>query len=98
MNACFVVNCFLMMIVLQSTTSQSPIHNSPSYKHKGSAAYVGSDRAVFDVPLVGAVMGMGAGVLWKGFETWSQISWRNQFLVALDWGRTKIFGRDISRV
>lgn len=69
-----------------------------SYKHKGSAAYVGSDRAVFDVPLLGAIMGTGAGVLWKGFETWSQISWRNQFLVALDWGRTKIFGRDISRV
>ncbi len=75
-----------------------PQHQTHSYKHKGSAAYVGSDRAVFDVPVMGAIMGTGAGVLWKGFETWSQISWRNQFLVALDWGRTKIFGRDISRV
>lgn len=68
------------------------------YSHKGSLAYVGSDRAVMDVPNVGPITGTAAGLLWKGFETWSQISWRNQFLVALDWGRTKVFGRDISRV
>ncbi len=36
--------------------------------------------------------------MWKGFETYSQISFRNIFLVSLDWIRTKIFGRDISRV
>ena len=39
-----------------------------------------------------------AGLLWRGFETYSQISFRNQSLVALDWVRTKLFGRDISRV
>jgi NADH dehydrogenase FAD-containing subunit len=39
-----------------------------------------------------------AGLMWKGFETYSQISFRNIFLVSLDWIRTKIFGRDISRV
>lgn len=39
-----------------------------------------------------------AGLLWKGFETYSQVSLRNIFLVGLDWVRTKLFGRDISRV
>jgi NADH:ubiquinone reductase (non-electrogenic) len=38
------------------------------------------------------------GVLWKGFETYSQISLRNILLVSSDWVRTKLFGRDISRV
>ena len=68
------------------------------YFHKGSLAYVGSDRAVMDVPVVGPIMGLFAGLAWRGFETWSQISLRNQILVANDWARTKVFGRDTSRV
>ena len=31
-----------------------------------------------DVPTVGPIMGLGAGLVWRGFETWSQISFRNQ--------------------
>lgn len=68
------------------------------YSHKGALAYVGSDRAVMDVPGAGALYGLGAGVAWKGFETLSQFSWRNRALVSIDWVRTKVFGRDISRV
>ena len=68
------------------------------YVHKGSLAYVGSDRAVMDVPVIGPVMGYFAGLAWRGFETFSQISFRNQVLVATDWARSKIFGRDTSRV
>lgn len=107
-----------------------------------------------DVPNVGPLMGLTAGLVWRGFETWSQISFRNQvrrqaglcllvcvhlgvmrlpggleavrlpchlavhfletrnlrhtllttprctlqILVATDWVRTKLFGRDTSRV
>lgn len=80
------------------TTVIKPEQPMFKYSHKGSAAYVGSDKAVFDVPQVGPLMGSGAGVLWKGFETYSQFSFRNQCLVASDWVRTKIFGRDLSRV
>lgn len=47
---------------------------------------------------VGPIFGFAAGVAWKSFETMSQISFRNQCLVMTDWLRTKIFGRDISRV
>ncbi|GLC74175.1 tubulin alpha 1 [Pleodorina starrii] len=68
------------------------------YFHKGSAAYVGSDKAVFDLPRLGPLTGTGAGFVWKSYETMSQFSFRNQCLVAADWVRTKIFGRDISRV
>lgn len=68
------------------------------YHHKGSLAYVGRDRAVMDVPIIGPLWGSGPGVVWKGFETFSQISHRNQLLVFIDWLRTKLFGRDISRV
>jgi hypothetical protein len=68
------------------------------YKHKGALAYVGRDRAVMDVPVVGPLWGVGAGIVWKGFETYSQFSWRNKALVSIDWLRTKVFGRDISRV
>ncbi|KAK9830323.1 hypothetical protein WJX72_011009 [[Myrmecia] bisecta] len=77
-----------------------PVHTSQKpfkYGHKGAFAYVGGDKAVMDSPL-GKVTGLGAGVLWRGFETYSQFSFRNVVLVSLDWARTKIFGRDISRV
>jgi len=67
------------------------------YNHKGSLAYIGGDEAVMDVPVVGALTGRAAGLGWKGFETLSQISPRSQALVATDWLRSKIFGRDISR-
>ena len=39
--------------------------------------------------------GLGAGVLWRGFETYRQISFRNQCLVVGDFIKTKIFGRDV---
>lgn len=31
-----------------------------------------------DVPKVGPLMGLAAGLVWRGFETWSQISFRNR--------------------
>lgn len=52
---------------------------------QGSAAYVGSDNAVFDVPIIGPLYGWYAGLLWKSFETYSQISFRNRCLVFTDW-------------
>ena len=67
------------------------------YGHKGSLAYIGGDKAVMDVPNLGPIKGLAAGLLWRGFETYSQFSIRNILLVSMDWVRTKIFGRDISR-
>lgn len=76
----------------------APSHPPYKYRHKGSLAYVGRDRAVMDIPVIGPIFGLGAGVLWRSYETISQISPRNFVLVSTDWVRTKVFGRDISRV
>ena len=69
-----------------------------SYKHKGSLAYIGSDSAVADIPGVSVLKGILAGLVWKSFETVSQVSLRNQVLVFGDMLRSKVFGRDLSRV
>jgi len=47
---------------------------------------------------IGPLTGRAAGLMWKSYESISQFSIRNICLVSLDWLRTKIFGRDISRV
>jgi len=44
------------------------------YFHKGSLAYVGGDQAVMDIPKVGPILGKEAGVMWKGYETFAQVS------------------------
>ena len=51
-------------------------------------------KAIFFAEMVQSA-GLGAGVLWRGFETYRQISFRNQCLVVSDWIKTKIFGRDV---
>ena len=68
------------------------------YVHKGSLAYIGKDAAVADIPGFTIVKGIAAGLIWKSFETISQVSPRNVLIVAADMVRTKIFGRDISRI
>ena len=68
------------------------------YVHKGSLAYIGKDAAVADIPGFAIVKGIAAGLIWKSFETISQVSPRNVLLVGADMVRTKVFGRDISRI
>ena len=69
-----------------------------NYEHKGSLAYIGKDSAVADIPGFAILKGLAAGLVWKSFETVSQVSVNNVFKVAADILRTKIFGRDISRL
>merc|ERR1712100_638397 len=69
-----------------------------NYEHKGSLAYIGKDSAVADIPGFAILKGLAAGLVWKSFETVSQVSLNNVFKVAADILRTKIFGRDISRL
>ncbi|KAL3151414.1 tubulin alpha 1 [Trebouxia sp. C0009 RCD-2024] len=65
------------------------------YSHGGDLAYVGSDKAVMQIPNFGLLRGSGAFLLWRGYETFRQISFRNKCLVAFDSLRSKVFGRDI---
>ena len=69
-----------------------------NYEHKGSLAYIGKDSAVADIPGFAIIKGIAAGLVWKSFETISQVSINNVFKVGADIFRTKLFGRDISRL
>jgi len=96
--------CLTAALERPPPSSSSPPSSPPPappapfrYGHKGSLAYVGQDRAVMDLPVGPPIVGWGAGAAWKSYETFAQISFRNALLVAGDWVRTKLFGRDISR-
>ncbi|CAF0888279.1 unnamed protein product [Adineta ricciae] len=76
------------------------------YKHMGSLAYVGGDEAVVDFtgskPLLDyfdlkPLSGRSAVYLWKSFYFTEMFTGRTKTLLAFDWVRTHIFGRDISR-
>ncbi len=83
-------------------------HNLKSfqYKHMGSLAYVGGDSAVLDFsgtkPLLDLfnlkpLSGRGAAYLWKSFYFTEMFTGRTKTLLAFDWFRTQLYGRDISR-
>eukprot|EP00873_Tetraselmis_striata_P002590 jgi/Tetstr1/422854/TSEL_013645.t1 len=80
------------------------------YTHLGSMVYIGDDTAGVDftgaqgsVPQwldkigLGPLGGYGANLLWSGYYWSAQYSMRTRALVAFDWMRTMIFGRDIGR-
>ena len=70
-----------------------------NYEHKGSLAYIGKDSAVADIPGFAILKGLAARVGVEIVKTVSQVrSVNNVFKVAADILRTKIFGRDISRL
>jgi len=76
------------------------------YKHMGALAYVGGDEAVLDFtgskPILDLfslkpLSGRGAAYLWKSFYFTEMFTGRTKTLLAFDWVRTQVFGRDISR-
>jgi NADH dehydrogenase FAD-containing subunit len=76
------------------------------YQHMGSLAYVGGDAAVMDFSGTQPILdlfnlkplsGRGAAYLWKSFYFTEMFTGRTKTLLAFDWLRTHIYGRDISR-
>jgi NADH dehydrogenase FAD-containing subunit len=76
------------------------------YKHMGSLAYVGGDSAVLDFTGSKSFLnlldlkplsGRSASYLWKSFYFTEMFTGRTKTLLAFDWVRTRVFGRDISR-
>lgn len=81
-----------------SVSQWSPFH----YSHQGSLAYIGSDKAIADLPfpLVHgniASAGVATYLFWRSAYLSTLFSLRNRVLVGSDWLKTKIFGRDVSR-
>lgn len=66
------------------------------YKHRGMLAYIGDKKALADL---GNVRGKGftAWLFWRSAYLTKLVSLQNKFLVASDWLRSFIFGRDISQ-
>ncbi|KAF9074732.1 pyridine nucleotide-disulfide oxidoreductase-domain-containing protein [Rhodocollybia butyracea] len=70
------------------------------YSHQGSLAYIGSDKAIADLPFANgniASAGVATFLFWRSAYLSTLFSLRNRTLVANDWLITKIFGRDLSR-
>jgi hypothetical protein len=60
------------------TASHVPPPMYRSYRHFGTFAYVGMDRAVLSLPSTypfSALQGWLVGLTWRGFETWGQVRW-----------------------
>ncbi|KAH8878881.1 FAD/NAD(P)-binding domain-containing protein [Thozetella sp. PMI_491] len=70
------------------------------YSHQGSLAYIGSEKAVADVPWLNGNVATGGNLtylFWRSAYLSMCFSTRNRLLVINDWLKSKVFGRDISR-
>ena len=68
------------------------------YNHLGSFAYVGGDRAVLKLPLIGSFTGFATMWMWRAAYLNEAVSWRMTTLIGLDWIKSHVFGRDTSRI
>uniref|UniRef100_A0A7M5XKE2 External alternative NADH-ubiquinone oxidoreductase-like C-terminal domain-containing protein n=1 Tax=Clytia hemisphaerica TaxID=252671 RepID=A0A7M5XKE2_9CNID len=68
------------------------------YNHLGSFAYVGDNRAVLELPILGSFEGWSAMWLWRGAYASECVSLRMRTLVLFDWIKSFLFGRDTSRI
>ncbi|MGC8654688.1 MAG: FAD-dependent oxidoreductase [Candidatus Kryptoniota bacterium] len=64
-------------------------------RNMGMLAYIGSRRALLDLPKVKG-KGFGAYLLWRSIYLTKLISIRNKILVLMDWFKAIVFGRDLS--
>ncbi|KAG2148172.1 uncharacterized protein EDB93DRAFT_1144813 [Suillus bovinus] len=70
------------------------------YSHQGSLAYIGSDKAIADLPIFGREWtsgGVATFMFWRSAYLSILFSLQNRSLVAGDWMRVKLWGRDVSR-
>ncbi|KAF2493842.1 hypothetical protein BU16DRAFT_511944 [Lophium mytilinum] len=72
------------------------VYKAFEYKHLGSLAYVGN-AAVFDTGFKGFNFGGGliAVYLWRSVYFAQSVSLRTRILLAMDWTKRALFGRDI---
>jgi len=81
---------------LKKLENLRPFH----YSHQGSLAYIGSDKAIADLPFLNGNVAMGGVatyLFWRSAYISTLFSLRNRTLVATDWIKVKLFGRDVSR-
>ncbi|KXN67666.1 pyridine nucleotide-disulfide oxidoreductase family protein [Conidiobolus coronatus NRRL 28638] len=70
------------------------------YTHQGSLAYIGSEKAIADIPFLDSTYSFGGVatlMFWKSAYLSNLFSVRNRYLVISDWTKTMFYGRDIAR-
>ncbi|KAJ3021379.1 hypothetical protein HKX48_008696 [Thoreauomyces humboldtii] len=67
-----------------------------SYRHLGNFSYVGGEHAVIDLGGGKTGGGFATFLLWRGAYIAKQVSLRTRVLIAIDWTKSTIFGRDIT--
>ncbi|KAH9026835.1 FAD/NAD-P-binding domain-containing protein [Lactarius pseudohatsudake] len=81
---------------LKKAENLRPFH----YSHQGSLAYIGSEKAIADLEFFHhkfASGGVATFLFWRSAYLSSLFSMRNRVLVASDWLKVKLFGRDLVR-
>lgn len=78
-----------------------------SFRNLGTMAYIGSERALMQIPhdldglgrkyLPEGITGRTARLVWNAAYITMSISWRNKLRVAFRWTLNRLFGRDVSR-
>jgi len=75
-----------------SKINPRPFH----YSHQGTLAYIGSEKAIADLPFLNgniASGGVATFLFWRSAYLSTLFSLRNRTLVATDWLKVKLFGR-----
>ncbi|SMQ47458.1 unnamed protein product [Zymoseptoria tritici ST99CH_1A5] len=70
------------------------------YSHQGSMAYIGSEKAVADISWLTGNLASGGQLtylFWRSAYLSMCFSSRNRILVFVDWFKSYLFGRDVSR-
>ncbi|KAH8109486.1 FAD/NAD-binding domain-containing protein [Phellopilus nigrolimitatus] len=81
---------------LEKASKLRPFH----YSHQGSLAYIGSEKAIADTSIFNGNIASGGVVtylFWRSVYISTLFSLRNRALVANDWLKVRLFGRDVSR-
>ncbi|KAK3707481.1 hypothetical protein LTR37_012123 [Vermiconidia calcicola] len=70
------------------------VYKAFEYKHMGSLAYVGNS-AIFEVKGMNFAGGLLAVYLWRSIYFAQSVSLRTRCLLAMDWSKRALFGRDM---
>ncbi|KAL2006326.1 hypothetical protein VTN00DRAFT_9980 [Thermoascus crustaceus] len=70
------------------------VYKAFQYKHLGSLAYIGN-AAVFDLDRLNWSGGLLAVYLWRSVYFAESVSFRTRMMLAMDWAKRALFGRDL---
>ncbi|KAF1948863.1 hypothetical protein CC80DRAFT_553983 [Byssothecium circinans] len=70
------------------------VYKAFEYRHMGSLAYIGN-AAIFDIGGYGLSGGLLAVYIWRSIYFAQSVSFRTRCLLAMDWSKRALFGRDL---